>query len=174
MTSSTTALLQQRLQHEQRRRLTLVVAAAALVLLLMLASLCLGARGMAPGDALRILLSMLFPVEAQEAQRAVLLELRLPRTVMALVAGAGLALSGAAMQGITRNPLVSPYTVGISPAAAFGASLAILAGAGAYAAGPYLIVAAAFACAVACAAMVRHSLLCEASPPPCWCWAVSA
>ncbi|MFZ6775174.1 iron chelate uptake ABC transporter family permease subunit, partial [Undibacterium sp. SXout7W] len=62
-------------------------------------------------------------------QISLLQQLRLPRIVMATVAGAGLALAGVAMQGITRNPLVSPYTVGISPAAAFGASLAILSGA---------------------------------------------
>jgi iron complex transport system permease protein len=58
------------------------------------------------------------------------------------------------MQGITRNPLVSPYTVGISPAAAFGASLAILSGVGSLLSGPYLIVAAAFASAVLCATLV--------------------
>lgn len=149
-----TASLMQRLRRERRRRLSLLITVVTLVMLLALASLCLGARGMGPGEALRILLSAVFPVDVPDAQRAVLLELRLPRTVMALIAGAGLALSGAAMQGITRNPLVSPYTVGISPAAAFGASLAILAGAGGHVFGPYLIVAAAFACAVGCAAMV--------------------
>ncbi|MBV8622483.1 MAG: iron ABC transporter permease [Herbaspirillum sp.] len=153
MTLATIAL-QQRLRQEQRRRWILAAAATALVVMLMLASLCLGARDMGPGEALRILLSTLVPIDVAQAQRAVLLELRLPRTAMALLAGAGLALSGAAMQGITRNPLVSPYTVGISPAAAFGASLAILAGATGYAWGPYVIVAAAFACAVGCAAMV--------------------
>ncbi|OWY27353.1 FecCD family ABC transporter permease [Herbaspirillum robiniae] len=143
------------LRARRRRRLWLAAAAVALLLLMALASLCLGARGIAPGEVLRILLlPQRWQAGIADAPRAVLLELRLPRTVMALAAGAGLALSGAAMQGITRNPLVSPYTVGISPAAAFGASLAILAGAGGHAFGPYLIVAAAFACAVSCAAMV--------------------
>ncbi|MEE4452195.1 iron ABC transporter permease [Novosphingobium resinovorum] len=86
--------------------------------------------------------------------RAILLTLRLPRTLLAIIAGAGLALAGAAMQGITRNPLVSPYTIGISPAASFGASLAILAstdgGAGSYAP----VVVAAFLAALACAFLV--------------------
>ncbi len=52
--------------------------------------------------------------------------LRLPRVIMALLAGAGLALCGTIMQGITRNPLVSSYTVGISNAAAFGVGLMVL------------------------------------------------
>lgn len=153
-----TSGLHLQLQREQRRRLWLAAIAVAVLLSMLLASLSLGVHRIAIGDTLRILSSCLWPHEAipaaLESQRTVLLELRLPRSLMALVSGAGLALSGAAMQGITRNPLVSPYTVGISPAAAFGASLAILAGAGNVMQGPYLIVAAAFFCAVGCAAMV--------------------
>lgn len=49
--------------------------------------------------------------------------MRLPRIVIAVVAGTGLSVSGAAMQAVTRNPLVSPFTMGISSASAFGASL---------------------------------------------------
>ena len=79
----------------------------------------------------------------------------MPRTAMALVCGAGLSMAGVAMQGITRNPLVSPYTLGVSPAAAFGASLAILFGwVHLPGWGAVLTVAAAFAAAMACAAVV--------------------
>lgn len=52
--------------------------------------------------------------------------LRLPRVVCALVAGAGLALSGAVLQSVLENPLASSSTVGISQGAAFGATLALL------------------------------------------------
>lgn len=52
--------------------------------------------------------------------------LRLPRVGMAIIAGFGLALSGGAMQSVTRNYLVSPFTIGISSAAAFGASIGIV------------------------------------------------
>ncbi|WP_144719150.1 FecCD family ABC transporter permease [Agrococcus jejuensis] len=52
-------------------------------------------------------------------------ELRLPRVLLAFLAGAGLSVSGVIMQGLLRNPLVSPFTLGVSPAAAFGAALAI-------------------------------------------------
>ena len=69
--------------------------------------------------------------------------LRLPRIFLGIVAGIGLGLAGAVMQAILRNPLASPYTLGISSGAGFGASLAILAGAG-IVGGKYLIIGNAF------------------------------
>ena len=69
--------------------------------------------------------------------------LRLPRIFLGIVAGIGLGLAGAVMQAILRNPLASPYTLGISSGAGFGASLAILAGAGILG-GKYLIIGNAF------------------------------
>lgn len=53
--------------------------------------------------------------------------IRIPRVLAAVVIGAGLALSGAVMQSVLNNPLGSPYTLGISHAAMFGAALAIVA-----------------------------------------------
>jgi iron complex transport system permease protein len=53
--------------------------------------------------------------------------IRLPRVLAAVVAGTGLAVSGAVMQNVLRNPLASPITLGISHGAAFGAALAIVA-----------------------------------------------
>jgi len=55
-------------------------------------------------------------------------ELRLPRTVLALLLGAGLGVSGAALQGVLRNPLAEPYLLGVSGGAAVGAVLAVTAG----------------------------------------------
>lgn len=117
-----------------------------------------GVQRMPLGTGIRVLAGPLLPAAWQPdvpaSYQAILLTLRLPRTLLAIIAGAGLALAGVAMQGITRNPLVSPYTIGISPAASFGASLAILAsgdgGAGSYAP----VVMAAFAAALACAFLV--------------------
>ncbi|MBP2030541.1 iron complex transport system permease protein [Methanohalophilus levihalophilus] len=57
----------------------------------------------------------------------VIWELRIPRAIAAIVAGIALSVSGVVLQSILRNPLGSPYTLGISHAAAFGATLAILA-----------------------------------------------
>jgi iron complex transport system permease protein len=56
---------------------------------------------------------------------AVLLELRLPRVVLAVLVGAGLAISGAAFQGVFRNPLADPYLLGAAAGAGLGATLVI-------------------------------------------------
>ena len=66
----------------------------------------------------------------------ILAELRLPRAVLAIVVGAGLGASGAAMQGYLRNPLADPGLFGIAPGAALGAVAALWFG---YAAAPYLL-----------------------------------
>ena len=63
---------------------------------------------------------------ADPTMHVIIWSLRLPRVLMSLLCGAGLGIAGAAMQGILRNPLASPYTLGISSAAGFGASLAIV------------------------------------------------
>lgn len=65
---------------------------------------------------------------AIEAQ--IIWNVRLPRVLMALGAGAGLSLCGATLQGVFRNPLVSPHIIGVSSGAAFGGTLAILLGFG--------------------------------------------
>lgn len=59
---------------------------------------------------------------------AVLTKIRLPRILLAVAVGGGLSLSGAILQGIYRNPLVEPYTLGISGGAALGVSVAIVFG----------------------------------------------
>ena len=69
--------------------------------------------------------------------------LRLPRIVLGIIAGFGLGSAGCVMQAILRNPLASPYTLGISSGAGFGASLAILTGAG-IVCGEYAIIGNAF------------------------------
>ena len=70
-------------------------------------------------------------------------ELRLHRILLTIVAGMGLAIAGAVMQGILKNPLASPFTLGISSAASFGAALAIVLGAG-FVEGEWLIIGNAF------------------------------
>nr|AGF93373.1 transport system permease protein [uncultured organism] len=57
---------------------------------------------------------------------SIIWNIRLPRTLTAIVAGMGLAVAGATMQSVLRNPLGSPFTLGISHAAAFGAAFSII------------------------------------------------
>lgn len=64
--------------------------------------------------------------EGSELNRRIILNIRLPRILAAVLTGTILSLSGAVMQVLLRNPLASPYTLGISNAAAFGASFGIV------------------------------------------------
>ncbi len=64
------------------------------------------------------------------AQAAIIWQVRLPYALMALLVGAALSLAGAEMQTILDNPMASPFTLGVSSAASFGASLAIVLGLG--------------------------------------------
>lgn len=152
------AELPQALRRLRASRWRVALLAVAVLVLAVLASLSLGVQSQSMGLVAQQLLSLLPGLESlaiDGPQRNVLLQLRLPRTAMALVCGAGLALAGVAMQGITRNPLVSPYTLGISPAAAFGASIAILLGWNNLPdTGVWWTVGLAFAAAMACAAAV--------------------
>lgn len=77
---------------------------------------------------------------------AIIWNLRLPRIVMAIVAGWGLALAGTVFQAILRNPLASPYTLGIASSAGFGAVTAIVFSTGFY--NEYVIAGNAFLCAL--------------------------
>lgn len=63
-----------------------------------------------------------------KAESIILLEIRLPRTLMCLIVGSGLGLVGASLQGYLRNPLAEPSIIGISSAAALGAVFAIFIG----------------------------------------------
>lgn len=74
----------------------------------------------------------------------IVIRMRLPRVLMAILAGAGLAASGAVMQGILRNPLASPFTLGVASAAGFGAALAMVLGAGFVGWGKYIVATNAF------------------------------
>ena len=126
-------------RRQTRRKRLLIFAAAAL---LIASAYVFTTLGMAQtslrllGDALWAYFSGPLEESADPTLYKVLLLLRLPRIALAVLAGAGLAVAGAVMQSVTRNVLVSPFTLGISAAAVFGASLAILFGGGLLYSGP--------------------------------------
>lgn len=103
--------------------LALALLAAALVLAVVAAT----ANG-AVDIPMRELPSLLWgtPTPENALWRNVLIDIRLPRVLFALVAGAGLAVSGAAMQALFRNPLAEPGLIGISAGGALGAVAAIV------------------------------------------------
>ncbi|MDY6834258.1 MAG: iron ABC transporter permease [Chloroflexota bacterium] len=78
-------------------------------------------------DVIQVLLSKIpfLDQEADPNNTAIIWEIRLPRILMAVIGGFGLAISGAATQGVLRNHMASPFTLGISSAACLGSVLAI-------------------------------------------------
>lgn len=103
----------------------------ALPLLLFYLSLFVGRYPVAPLDVIAILASKVVPIAQSWApnDEIIVMQVRLPREILALLVGAGLSVSGAAFQGMFRNPLVSTDLLGVSAAAGCGAALAILLGA---------------------------------------------
>jgi len=96
----------------------------------LLISLCVGRFAVSAPRALEVIFgALLHPGSASEAmdERIVLL-VRAPRVLLAALSGAALATTGVALQGVFRNPLVSPEVLGISQGAAFGGALAITLG----------------------------------------------
>ncbi|MCL2623215.1 MAG: iron ABC transporter permease, partial [Planctomycetaceae bacterium] len=69
------------------------------------------------------------PEHIKSSSLSIVWEVRLPRVLLAFTAGAAISVSGAAMQSVMRNPLASPYTLGVSSGASFGACLVIFYGA---------------------------------------------
>jgi iron complex transport system permease protein len=139
-----------RLYTKAKGRKVLVILSVFMALLITIViSVSLGAGSPRFNEAAQVILSKLFPFlgvdPGPQITQTIILEIRLPRVVLAIIAGAGLAASGVAMQGVLKNPLVSPYILGISSAAGFGAALAIALGIGVVTQyGGYMVVANAF------------------------------
>ncbi len=102
------------------RRLGPTGILAVLVLVLFVVSLQIGTVHLSPATVARALLG-----QGDRVDVLIVRELRLPRALLAVLVGATLALSGAALQGLLRNPLAAPSIFGAPGAAAFGAVLAI-------------------------------------------------
>lgn len=101
-----------------RRGRLLLAAAVALLVVAIVASLMIGARGVAPG----VVIEAIVRPDLDSADHIVILTQRVPRTLIGVLAGAALAIAGTLMQGLTRNPLADPGLLGINA----GASVAVL------------------------------------------------
>ncbi|MDB5655072.1 MAG: transport system permease protein [Tardiphaga sp.] len=106
-----------------QRRTVVTLALVALVVLLALGSLGTGPVRLSPFVVLDALLG-----GGSDVQQTIVREIRLPRAILGLAIGAILGLSGAALQGLLRNPLASPSLFGAPQSAAFGAVLMIALG----------------------------------------------
>ncbi|MCG6987549.1 MAG: iron ABC transporter permease [Gemmatimonadetes bacterium] len=123
--------------------LALVLALAAAVLL----GIRFGAVPLTTADAIRTLAG-----KGTAVDRTIVLELRLPRALLGALVGGGLALAGATLQALLRNPLAEPYILGISGGASVGAVLVLALGLAA--AGSWVLPLAAFVGAVVAIALV--------------------
>jgi iron complex transport system permease protein len=111
---------------DPRTRLRLTRAAGLLagvlgILLVTALSLRIGSLDISTADAW----DALFHFDPESYEQTVVRSLRLPRTVVALAIGASLAVAGATMQGVTRNPLADPFILGVSSGASFAIVTAV-------------------------------------------------
>ncbi len=142
----------QDVEEEKRkyRRLTVkrgIFLVVCIVLLIVVAgiALALGSANMSFLDAYAAVFAKIFPnyIHVSSLADIVVWNLRLPRILLAIFAGAALAIAGATTQAILRNPIATPYTLGVSAGAGLGAAVAIILGAGLFE-GNLLIIGNAF------------------------------
>jgi iron complex transport system permease protein len=128
-----TAVLSRNAPNVRARRVALGFAASvALLALAMIASMAIGPVAILPGRVIEILVGAATgSLPADSARDAIIiLDVRLPRTLLGLLVGGATALAGAVMQGLFRNPLADPGIVGISSGAALAAATWIVYGGG--------------------------------------------
>ncbi|MDR0871141.1 MAG: iron ABC transporter permease [Planctomycetaceae bacterium] len=107
-----------------RYRISILLLTGILLVPVFCAAVALGPVRVPFAETLKTLFG--FPTDPRFT--TIIWNIRLPQTLAAVLAGAGLGISGAVMQSVLRNPLCSPFTLGISNAAAFGAALALFFG----------------------------------------------
>jgi len=124
------------------RKIIFILSCIILILIIAGVAATLGSYPITVKEVYSIIWHGIFQ-NVETTKEIVVWNLRLPRIIMGVLAGVGLAIAGTMMQGILRNPLASPYTLGIASGAGFGAVIAICLGAGVVG-GKYLIIGNAF------------------------------
>ncbi len=142
-------------EHQLWRKTAFLIGLALFVLLAAAVIMTLGQVPMTVSDVYRSLAGRLVPGLAPENPliNHVVWQLRLPLILGAFLAGFGLGSCGCVMQAVLKNPMASPFTLGISSGAHFGVSLAAVFGVS-FMDGPYFLVANAFVCSLACSALI--------------------
>ncbi|GIU32613.1 iron ABC transporter permease [Shewanella schlegeliana] len=113
-------------QSQRPIEFLLFVLLAFLTLLTPFAATSFGAASISSADVFYVLSHKLLGIgESLGVRERIIWELRLPRVLLAFIAGAGLSIAGSVLQTVTRNPLADPYLFGISSGASFGAVVAL-------------------------------------------------
>lgn len=111
------------------KRIGFIVVCAVACLLLSIYAATVGSYPISPGDVFNSILDAILGRTPEDyGIYHIVVNLRMPAIVTALVCGFGLAIAGVCMQSMLRNPLADPYTMGISSGAGFGAALAMILG----------------------------------------------
>ena len=135
------------------RKTLVIIGIITADIALALVSLRLGALPITVRKIASVIIFKIFPFLNDNSltlfERVAVIDIRLPRIIMAIVCGIGFAATGTAMQGVLRNPLVSSMTLGLTQAAGFGAALAIVLDLGLIG-GRYLITANSFLLCLVC------------------------
>lgn len=130
-----------------RVKMLLLLSAAVISIIL---GIGIGSVYISPADIIRVLASRLFgaalPESVNPVYPALVLDIRLPRVMLAFVTGAALAVCGTVMQSVLKNPLASPYGLGISSGAGLGAAVVMVTGASAGIMGMFLLPIVSFGC----------------------------
>jgi iron complex transport system permease protein len=125
-----TSLPEIRLARRTWRPAAVVAVSVAGIAAVLVLGVGLGSVSIAPDQTIAILAHRLLGLPGEAAWPAtaetIVMELRLPRVLSAMLVGAGLAIAGATFQGILRNPLADPYVLGTASGAALGAAIAVL------------------------------------------------
>ncbi|MGW0252065.1 FecCD family ABC transporter permease [Nocardia goodfellowii] len=143
----------------QWRAAAVMLALGVILVGIAIFALAVGRYYVPPNEVARLLLGQVFPIRETwlPQERSVVLDIRLPRVLLSMILGAGLALTGAVMQAVFRNPLASAQMLGVSSGASFGGVLMLMGGIG----GAYLV-GGAFAGGVL--ALVLVLLISRATP----------
>lgn len=115
--------------------MTIIIIMSVFLIVSIIMGITFGPVPIQAKDVAKILYYKIFNIDTLEAlellstsRTDIIWNIRLPRVLMAVVVGSGLALSGVAMQAIVKNPLANPYILGISSGASLGATMGILLG----------------------------------------------
>ena len=111
-----------------RRKIFFIAACIAAIVLVAGYSLSVGEYDIGFWETYRIILDDLTGASTGGLKNYIVMDLRMPRLLTAVIAGVGLAIAGVAMQSTLLNPLADPYTTGVSSGAMFGATLAMISG----------------------------------------------
>lgn len=113
--------------RQKGRRLMLILGMAAAIVSVI--AMGVGAMALSPGQVVAVLADTIgieLPWAFDATEASVVLDIRAPRVLMGLIVGAGLALSGAVLQGLFRNPLADPGLIGVASGARLGAAISIV------------------------------------------------